>query len=264
MRRRVAWGLAAACLAASGAAAQQPSPRLVALDPPRGILTSAGFHLGVEALSNRDARFDWDGDFGGDVDVVDCGRGRLNAAFNYELLMGGILQPFDPIYSNYAIGVLGMVRVSRAELGVRFEHVSRHLGDRPKAFGIAWNTLGAEAGMRRRDGRLDWQVRTRALAMVMRDAVDYGAELGADGAWAYAWRPRAALFGSASMKVLTVDGRLSNRGAQAGMRAEAGVRVPGRAAAIEIFAAAERRVDPDPLAPGAQSWVLAGFRVVNP
>jgi hypothetical protein len=264
MTRR-AWALVMAMpwLAVIGADAQQPAPRLAALDPPSGFLTSAGFHLGVEALSNRDARFDWDGDFGGDVDVVDFGAGRLNAALNYELVMGGILQPFDPIYHNYAIGLLGTVRVARAEVGLRFEHVSRHLGDRPKAFGLAWNALGAEVGVRRRNGRHDWQLRVRALGMIMRDAVDYTAELGAEGVWRYAWRSRAALFGAGTLKVLAVEQRLWDRGSQTGARVEGGVHLAGSAASLELFAAAERRVDPDPMAPGAQSWVVAGFRVVN-
>jgi hypothetical protein len=246
-----------------GATAQQPTPHLLPLDPQTGFLSSARFHLGVEALSNSDVRFDWDGDFGGEVDVVDFGVGRASAAFNYEVLMGGVLQPFDPIHNNYTIGLLGAVRVRRAEIGLKFEHVSRHLGDRAKDFGIAWNTLGAEVAHRRRDGRLDWQVRARALAMVMRGAVDYDAEIGADAVVEYAWRPGTALVGAATVKVLTIDQRLSDRDAQVGARVEAGVRFPGNRAALELFAAAERRIDPDPLDLGARSWLAAGFRVVS-
>ena len=245
------------------AAAQQPTPHVGRPPEGPGFLTSGRFHLGVEALANSDVRYDWDADIGGEIDVVDYGAGRLNVSFNYETVMGGVLQPFDPIFNNYLIDVLATARLSGVEIGAKFEHVSRHLGDRAKDYGIAWNSLGAEAIWRGGEGRLAWQARARALAMVYRGSVDYTAEYGADLAWRYAWRPRAAVIGSGMVRVLGIDDELSDRDAPVGARAEAGVQFPGKYAALELFVAVERRIDPDPLAPRAETWAVAGFRVVN-
>jgi hypothetical protein len=44
---------------------------------------------------------------------------------------------------------------------------------------------------------------------------------------------------------------------------EAGVRLNGRAGAIELFAGFERRIDADPLDRQTQQWAMAGFRLVH-
>jgi hypothetical protein len=54
-----------------------------------------------------------------------------------------------------------------------------------------------------------------------------------------------------------------DRGAQAGARVEAGVRMTGTAAAAELFIGAERRIDPYPMEFSTASWFLAGLRVTT-
>jgi hypothetical protein len=61
---------------------------------------------------------------------------------------------------------------------------------------------------------------------------------------------------------LGTDGS-QDRGTQVGLREEGGVRLVGKAAAIELFVAVERRVDPYPLEFGVSTWVTTGFRLVS-
>ena len=51
--------------------------------------------------------------------------------------------------------------------------------------------------------------------------------------------------------------------AQTGVLLEAGVRVNGRAGALEIFAGYENRVDADPLDRQSRRWGLVGFRLLS-
>jgi hypothetical protein len=72
-----------------------------------------------------------------------------------------------------------------------------------------------------------------------------------------------ALVGDADLRLLGVDGS-QNRGTQTGTRGEGGVRFEGRAGAIELFVAGERRIDPYPLERGTMTWFSAGFKLVSP
>ena len=46
------------------------------------------FHLAANHLSGDDERFVWDTNFGGDLDLVDYGRGRFRFAGNFEAVLG--------------------------------------------------------------------------------------------------------------------------------------------------------------------------------
>jgi hypothetical protein len=59
-----------------------------------------------------------------------------------------------------------------------------------------------------------------------------------------------------------VDGS-QNRGTQTGVRGEGGVRLEGRAGAVELYVAAERRIDPYPLEFNVDHWIGAGFRLLS-
>ena len=54
------------------------------------------FHLGADHLSSPDERFVWDTNFGGDMDFVDYGFGRMSFEANYEAVLGNQLRNFDP------------------------------------------------------------------------------------------------------------------------------------------------------------------------
>jgi hypothetical protein len=59
-----------------------------------------------------------------------------------------------------------------------------------------------------------------------------------------------------------VDGTRGTRHAD-GRRGEGGVRFTGRAGAVDLFVAGERRIDPYPLEFGVDTWFTAGFRFLS-
>jgi hypothetical protein len=67
---------------------------------------------------------------------------------------------------------------------------------------------------------------------------------------------------SFAVRALGVDGS-QDRGTQGGFRAEGGLRFQGGAAAVELFLAAERRIDPYPLEFSTITWASAGFRLLS-
>ena len=73
---------------------------------------------------------------------------------------------------------------------------------------------------------------------------------------------RIAFVTDVDIRYLGVDGSLS-RGNQTGYRVEGGFRFEGRAGAIELFVAGERRIDPYPVEVGTAQWVTVGFRLLS-
>jgi hypothetical protein len=63
-------------------------------------------------------------------------------------------------------------------------------------------------------------------------------------------------------RIVGVDGS-RDRGTQAGYLAEGGVRFEGNGGAMELFVAAERRIDPFPVEFGTANWLKAGFRLLS-
>jgi hypothetical protein len=59
-----------------------------------------------------------------------------------------------------------------------------------------------------------------------------------------------------------VDGT-RNRGGQTGFRADGGLRFEGAAGAIELFVAAERRIDPHQLEFSTATWASVGMRLLS-
>lgn len=261
-RAAAAWAAALALAAPAAAAAQSP-PRLLDLDPRPGFLSRLDCYLSLEALGEDDARFRWDADVGLQVDIVDWGRGRAAFQFNYEAVLADELQPFDPRQGNYALDLLGGVRAGRTEIALRFHHLSRHLGDRPKPFGIAWNDLGVEATHVRGSGEGRVQVRAFALATVMRSAVDYAGDVGAEVAGRRPLTPNVSLVASGGGHIRLVDRSRAGRGAQRGGRVELGLRVAGGGGALEIVGGAEQRVDADALEARPRRWAFVGARLVS-
>jgi hypothetical protein len=262
MNRAAAVVAAALALSAPAAAAAQP-PLLLDPEPRPGFLSRLDGYLSMEALGEGDPRFRWDADAGFHVDIVDWGGGRAAFQFNYEAVLADELQPFDPRQGNYALDLLGALRAGRTEIALRFHHLSRHLGDRPKPFGIAWNDLGVEATHVRGSGGDRVQVRAFALATVMRSAVDYAGNLGAEVAGRRHLSPRVSLVASGGGHLRLVDRSRAGRGAQRGGRVELGLRVAGTRGALEIVAGGEQRVDADAIEARARRWVFAGARLVT-
>jgi hypothetical protein len=256
--------LAAVALAALVApVAAQPS-HVVRPAEELGFLTSFNYHLSLEAIGEDDPQFSWVGYLGGDFDFVGGPRGRANAAFEYEVVLGSELQPFDPNQGNYAIELLGAGRLGQVEVGVLFHHSSRHLGDRAKDFGIAWNLIGPQVLWTRESPGATFQVRARALKAWTIDFVDYSAEYSADALY----RRRVGRLTSVVLRgdavARTIDSGVSNRGTQSGWRADAALRIAGRAAALELFGGGERRIEASAFGARPMTWALVGLRILSP
>jgi hypothetical protein len=263
----------AACLTlafAARAAAQQP---VVAPAPPdTEFLSRYDFHLSAASLVTSrsspqapdDPRFAWDTHFGGAVDVVDYVSGRAGVVIDYQAVLGSEFRPFDPNQANYTLEGFASARMGDAtEIVGLFHHVSRHLSDRPKRFAVAWNELGVRILHRVTLGSTTIDADLEGGHTVEHAYVDY-TWLGEVGLLVR--RPltgRVGVFGHGSGQMFAVDGSVPNRGTQAGGLIEVGLRVNGRAGALELFAGVEKRVDADPLDFQPQHWVLAGFRLLS-
>ncbi len=225
-----------------------------------GALTAYDFHLNAAAFATDDARFGWRATFGGDVDLVDYGRGRVNFLANYEVILGSEIRAFDPNQSVYTLGLSASARWRGAELAAVFHHVSRHVIDRPKQIPIDWNLVGLRAS--RRVTTAGWAIdaAARALWAAKRSTVDYTFEGGGDAA---ATRRLTARWAAIAAGNVTALGTVKNagRGTLWGSWIEGGVRFEGGAGALDVFVAHERRIDADPFDRQVRSWALAGFRL---
>jgi hypothetical protein len=263
-RARVAGALGLGALLLAPPAVAQP----VALAPEapsgaRGLLPRYRFYLSADALRSGDRRFDWDADVGGDLDLLDYGRGRVTALANFETVLGDQLREFDPNQGNYTLDLSASVRSGTTELALVFHHLSRHLSDRAKSFPIDWNMLGLRSSSEWTRAATRVQVDARSLWTLRRSFVDYRAEVGAGARVRRDVSRRLALVAGGELYGLLVDRRQFGRRHQGGGRVELGVRVAGAMGAVELFAGVERRVDADPLDPRPQSWGFLGFRLLS-
>jgi hypothetical protein len=266
MRRDRAFALAVLVVLLGGrpASAQghviASAPRV---DPAPGALTNFNFHLDAAFLSIDDPRFSWDADFGGDVDLIDFGRGRINFLANYEAILGSPLKSTDPNQGNYTLDGSVSWRVGRNELSGVFHHVSRHLSDRAKAFPIDWNAIGVAFGRTTEASRWRVDTQARTLRAVKTSFVDYEWELWGQVSAEYRLGERARAVVRGHVSLVTVDPTVTDRGAQRGAGFEAAVRLLGRQAAVEFVVGVERRIDADPIERQPQAWMMMGFRLTN-
>jgi hypothetical protein len=220
------------------------------------------FHISADRLSTDDARFVWDTNVGGEVDVVDYGVGRATFTGNFESVLGNQFRNFDPNQGNYLLDGSLSWRERSTEVAALFHHTSRHLSDRFKRSAVAWNMLGARVRHDITARKTTIQLKGDLLGVLVRNNVDYNWEAGGDVHVAVPIRSAMSLITSARLQLLGVDGS-QPRGTQTGSRAEAGIRFAGEKGAIELIVAAERRVDPYPLEFSTLNWVSAGFRFVS-
>jgi hypothetical protein len=263
----------AACLLltlTAHAAAQQPT---VAPAPSRPEFFSRyDFHMNAAGLIRSQAppvvddRFSWDAHFGGSFDLVDYVGGRAGVILDYEAVLGSEFRPFDPNQGNYILeGSLSKRIGDASEIVAFFHHVSRHLSDRAKPIGlpVAWNELGARVLHRTSVGTATVDVDLEGGRAVEHAYVDY---TWMGEAHVLVRRPVSdvvGLFAHASGQVFAVNAAIAGRGTQTGGTVDAGIRLNGRAGAIELFVGYEKRVDADPLDRLPQHWGLAGFRLLS-
>jgi hypothetical protein len=226
------------------------------------FMSRTAFHMAAQHLSGDDPRYVWDADFGGELDVVDYGKGRLTFLANYQVVLGEQIRSFDPNQGNYILAGLASVRLGDTELAGELYHQSRHLADRPKEEAVDWNMLGGRVRRAFSYDRYTFDTRADLRGVFMKTTVDYSWELDAGVRSDVKVRPGVGLLAGIDVRYLGVDGS-RGRGNQTGYKVQGGVRFEGRAGAIEVFVAGERRIDPFPLEVGTAQWVTAGFRLLS-
>jgi hypothetical protein len=226
------------------------------------FLSRFDFWVAMEHLSHDDPRFVWDAKWAAELDLIDYGSGRLIFAAEYQTILGEEFRIFDPNQGNYMLEGSGSVRLGAAELAAVFHHVSRHLSDRPKRFPVDWNMIGGRVLTSFERGRTHLRARADLRTVIQHTYVDYEWEMDSDVAARVRLRPRVAMVALGQLRLLGVDGS-RGRGTQYGARGEGGVRLDGSAAALELFVAAERRIDPYQLEFSTATWLSAGFRLTS-
>ena len=227
------------------------------------FLPSYGYHLNFQWLAIDDSRFTWQGDFGGEVGILDFGAGQVSVLANFETILGSEPRAFQPNQNLYTLEVSASMYVGPYELAGVFHHVSRHLSDRFKAFPIDWNMLGLQLFRSTDVGRLHLDGSGRAYFTTYRSLVDYRGEFGATLAGRYEWSAHVAAIASGTVIVRTVDPSVFQRDTRVGGRGEVGIRLTGGAAALEFFVAREARIDADPLDLTTRHWTSLGFRLLS-
>ena len=266
----------AACFAlvfAARAAAQPPQPIVAPAPAAPEFMSRYDFHLSIARLMPStptpapnvpDERFSWDSHYGGSFDFADLVVARLGVVLDYQAVMGSEYRPFDPNQANYTLEGFISARINAdTEVAGIFHHVSRHLSDRPKAFAVAYNEVGARLMKRIAVGTTTVDVDLEGGRAVQHSYVDYTWLGDAQVLVRHPITERVAIFAHGSGQGFAVNEALAGRGAQGGLLVEGGVRVTGRAGVLEIFAGFEKRVDADPLDRLSQRWGLAGFRLLS-
>lgn len=247
------WLMTLACLASAAPALAQNTIRFF----PR-----YEFHVSADHLSSDDARFVWDTNFGGDMDLVDYGRGRTTFTVNYEAVLGEQFRRFDPNQGNYLLDVSSSVRTHGYEVAGVLHHTSRHLSDRFKRTPVDWNMVGLTAGRDLHRGAAQVRAHGNLLGVILKSSVDYNWEANGGVHVRVPVHARVSAISDGNVRLVGVDGS-RGRGTQTGARVEAGLRFEGERGAVELVVAGERRLDADPLEMSAMSWFSAGFRFVS-
>ena len=252
----------AVLVAAPGVHAQTTTPPASSTQPSSlEFFSRFDSAIGIGRFSAaEDERFVWSGIIGVDVDVMDYGFGRTAIVANYEVVMGREFRPFDPNQGNYILEASTSARTGAFELAAVFHHVSRHLSDRPKRRSVDWNMVGGRMSGDLQRGRTSLHGRADIRGVLRSGFVDYRWEVDTEVAARVSLRPRLAAITRGGVRVLGVTGE-ANRGTQYGYLGEGGLSFEGRGATVDLFIAAERRIDPCQLELSTATWLTTGFRI---
>jgi len=248
--------------AASSPAQLAPPPRPEAPAGPE-LFPRYDFHLAANWLGSGDPRFEWDTHFGGDFDLFDYVHGRATFLADYQAVIGNELRAFDPNQGNYTLEAATSWRVRGTELYLVFHHVSRHFSDRPKRVAIAWNVLQARAMKRLSVKGVRVDLRGDAGGVPARAYVDYSWTADLDVRAERPINPHLGVYARGYVEAFGIEKSVSTRNTQSGGRLEAGVRLPGKGGAIELFGGWEQVVDADPVEQRPLQWGFLGFRLAS-
>jgi len=245
--------------------AQATTPAVAEAPASPDFLTRYDFHLSAAAVNSGVTAFSWETHFGGAIDLADYVVGRSSIAVDYEAVLGDEFRKFDPNQGNYTLeaSTSGRVAATGTEIAGVFHHESRHLSDRPKRFAVAWNILGGRVLQRVAVEKATIDIVATAGKIVQNSYVDYTWNGELDVLIRRPITGRYGLFAHAWGDGFLVDQAVYGRGTQTGGLVEVGLRINGRAGAVELFAGAEQRVDADPIDLLTRRWALAGFRLVS-
>lgn len=262
------WACAlAACLigaAMPAVSVAQTVPRRFSEPPPSpGIFTGAVMHMAVELLRPADVDFRWNAEFGGNADLVDFGRGRVNVLAHYQAVLGREFQRFDPNQGIYTLEALASWRPGRDEWFAGIHHVSRHFGDRPKDFHVYYHSVMGRYAARRVIGGWRTDLHAGGSWVVSRRYLDYRATIDGDVQVVRAAGGRSQAFGRVAADRVWVEAS-PTRTARLGWRVEAGVRMNNARARGELYVGAEQRYDAAVLAPIVRRSAIAGLRISSP
>jgi hypothetical protein len=251
------------CCAVEAGAQTAPLPA-VARGDDTGFLTRGAFSASLAGIETADPRFSTVERSRADVDLGAYPAGRINVFFDAELVMGSERRRFDLDQGNIIVETSASYRIGSLELTGVVHHESRHVVDRPSDRVVAWHTIGARVTQ-------TYTLGPSALAVTL----DYGHVMQStfvDYRWTSQLTLRydrpianaAHLFATGSGGLIGVDELIANRDTQVGARFEAGVRLPGAHAALDLFSAYERRIDGYPTSRQPLSWFEIGFRLGTP
>ena len=242
------------------ALAQSPQP-----NPPGTpeFMSRYNFDMSAASLASGSQQFSFDTRWNGDLDVVDYVYGRLSAVVDYQAILGNEFRSFDPNQSTYTLEVASSVRDRGTELAVVFNHVSRHLGDRPKILSISENSIGPRVLRRFGDSGPTMDLRAEFRKVINPAYVDYKWIGQVDVTVRRTLSARTGVYGRGFGEMYGVDAAVAGRERQQGGRAEIGLRLTGTHGNVDLFAGAERVVDADPLDRLTRHWAFAGFRLAS-
>jgi hypothetical protein len=244
-------------IASAGRATAQPAP-----GPPK-LFTRAAFAFDWAGLSTPDPRFTWESRIRADVDVLDTGRWRLAFAVDYDAIIGGERRIFDLNQGTYEFDGTASRRFGAVEIGLLTRHVSRHLVDRDNPGTISWNLAGAKAWHEQRRGRSIVSGNIEFGWAMQQGFVDYQWFSELDLAWQYRHSDRLQWIGRGEGTVIGIIDTPEARARVCGGRLEGALRINGRAAAIELFVAYERRIDAFPTDRFRVRFTAVGFRLLS-
>jgi hypothetical protein len=264
MREAVRALAAAAALVAVAALPVRAQPVVSEAPSSSEFLSRFDFQIVGAGLAADDPHFSWDTHWTGDFDLVDYVYGRLGFRADYEAILGNEFRPFDPYQSNYYLSISASLRRDASnEWALVFEHVSRHLGDRPKRDPVAYNAWMVRVLKRIEREHETIDVTGNIGPIVARAWVDYNWLGNVDVTVRHPLRSTLTVYGRGFGETFGTDEDVAGRGQQWGGRLEAGLRFSGRGAALDVFGGFERMIDADPLDRLTRQWALAGFRLTG-